>query len=228
VGVGPRRLEILVKPGWIALAVAACAVVAVWPALSGGVLTNMDDDVYMMMAEKTGGLSVPGFRWAFGETRPYYHPLPRLSYLATYQFCGTRPAGHHAVNVALHALNSALVVALAWSLSRSAPVSAIAGLLFAIHPLQAESVAWMSGRTQLICGALMIGCALAYVRKPGTLGWPGETHCRHDAARVARARLVSVAPARDGRLATAGARESVDVCDRRGVDAGDVFLCCAG
>jgi protein O-mannosyl-transferase len=173
VGVGARRLEILVKPVVIAFAVAACAVVAVWPALLGGVLTNMDDDVYLAMAEKTGGLTWPGFRWAFTETRPYYHPLPRLSYLATYRFCGTRPAGHHAVNVALHALNSALVVALAWSLSRSAPAAAISGLLFAVHPLQAESVAWMSGRTQLICGALMIGCALAYVRKPGTIGWPG-------------------------------------------------------
>jgi tetratricopeptide (TPR) repeat protein len=166
-------LEILVKPVAIALAVAACAVAAMWPALSGGVLTNMDDDVYLAAAEKTGGLTMAGVRWAFTEMRPYYHPLPRLTYLVTYNFCGTRPLGHHAVNVVLHALNSALVVALAWSLLRSAPAAAITGLLFAVHPLQAESVAWMSGRTQLIGGAFMIGCALAYVRRPGAFGWAG-------------------------------------------------------
>jgi tetratricopeptide (TPR) repeat protein len=166
-------LEILVKPVWIALAVAACAVTAMWPALSGGVLTNMDDDVYLATAEQTGGLTPAGLRWALTETRPYYHPLPRLTYLATYNLCGTRPIAHHAVNVALHALNSMLVVALAWTLFRNATLAGIAGLLFAVHPLQAESVAWMSGRTQLICGALMIGCALAYARKPGTMGWPG-------------------------------------------------------
>jgi hypothetical protein len=40
----------------------------------------------------------------------------------------------------------------------------VAGLLFAVHPLQAECVAWFAGRTQLICGALMLGSALAHAR----------------------------------------------------------------
>jgi hypothetical protein len=152
----------------VALCVAASAAWSLAPALRGGILTNMDDDVYLAAAEQCGGLTGKGLQWAFTEAQPYYHPLPRLTYLATYNFCGTNPFGHHAVNVALHAVNSILVVALAWSLCRNAAGAGIAGMLFAVHPLQAESVAWMSGRTQLICGALMIGCALAYVRTAGT------------------------------------------------------------
>ena len=152
----------------VALCVAASAVWSLAPALQGGILTNMDDDVYMATAEQCAGLTTKGFRWAFTETRPYYHPMPRLSYLATYNFCGTNPFGHHAVNLVLHAVNSILVVALAWTLCRNAVGAGIAGVLFAVHPLQAESVAWISGRTQLICGGLMIGCALAYVRTAGT------------------------------------------------------------
>jgi protein O-mannosyl-transferase len=152
----------------VTLCVAASAVWSLAPALHGGILSNMDDDVYMATAEQCGGLTAKGLHWAFTETQPYYHPLPRLTHLAAYNFCGTNPFGHHAVNVALHALNSILVVALAWTICRNAAGAGITGMLFAVHPLQAESVAWMSGRTQLICGALMIGCALAYVQTAGT------------------------------------------------------------
>ena len=152
----------------VALCVAACAAWSVAPALDGGILTNMDDDVYMATAEQCGGLTSKGFHWAFTETHPYYHPLPRLSYLLTYNVCGTSPLGHHAVNVVLHVVNSVLVVTLAWTLCRNAAGASVAGVLFAVHPLQAESVAWISGRTQLISGALMLGCALAYVRTAGT------------------------------------------------------------
>ncbi len=158
----------------LSLLVAGGAFWALAPALDGGVLTNMDDDVYLAMGKKYGGLSPGGVWWALTETRPYYHPLPRLTHLLAYNLFGANPLGHHAVNLVLHAVNAMLVVALGWTLfaawpaTQRAAAAGLAGLIFAVHPLQAESVAWMAGRTQLIGGGLMLGCALAYVRTAGT------------------------------------------------------------
>ena len=50
-----------------------------WPCVHGGFLTDMDDDMYMAAAEKYGGLTLAGVRWAFTETWEYYQPLTRLS-----------------------------------------------------------------------------------------------------------------------------------------------------
>ena len=84
----------------------------------GGFLTNMDDDVYLAACKQYGGLTMAGVRWAFTEFRPYYQPLPRLTYLLAYSMWGARPAPHHAVNLALHGCNAALVTVLAWTLLR--------------------------------------------------------------------------------------------------------------
>jgi hypothetical protein len=160
----------------VSLLAAAAAVWAFAPVLAGGVLTRMDDDVYMAMAQKFGGLTPAGVGWALTETEPYYHPLPRLTHLLAYSLFGFWMAGHHAVNLVLHAGNAALVAALAWVLFAAWPVgqraaaAGVAGVVFAVHPLQAESVAWLAGRTQLVCGTLMLGCALAYVRVAGGRG----------------------------------------------------------
>ena len=98
--------------------------------------------------------------------------MPRLSHLLDYQIWGTNAVGHHATSVFLHALNAALVFGFLWTLlgatslttGERLTVALWVAVVFAIHPLQAESVAWMSGRTQLLCTTFGIGCLWAYVR----------------------------------------------------------------
>lgn len=178
----PRSLIVVA-----ALAVAVAAIWVHWPCVYGGFLTDMDDDVYMAAAEAYGGLTLAGVRWAFMETWEYYQPLPRLTHLLAYSIWGLRPWGHHAVNLGLHACNAGLVTVLAWrlltlgasglkSFSHSnnandrkdllvrAAAATFVGVMFAVHPLQTESVAWISGRTQLLCAVLMLGCVLAYLQ----------------------------------------------------------------
>jgi tetratricopeptide (TPR) repeat protein len=99
--------------------------------------------------------------------------LVRLSHVLDYQIWGTNAAGHHATSVVVHALNAALVFGFLWTLLGAASLTtgerlAMAlgvAVVFAIHPLQAESVAWMAGRTQLLCTTFGIGCLWAYVAR---------------------------------------------------------------
>ena len=181
----------------VALAVAAVAMWAHAPCLQGGFLSGMDDDVYLAAAKHYGGLTAAGAGWAVTETHPYYQPLPRLTHLLAYSLWGERPAGQHAVNLVLHAVNAALSTLLAWTLLgfcrpsvrapaartvagiaekavwRNTILAGFVGLVFAVHPLQAESVAWLAGCTQLISALLTLGCVLAYVHAAATghTGW---------------------------------------------------------
>ncbi len=154
----------------VALAIFAVTVWLHWPSLNGEFL-DVDDKEYLEHAVRCNGLTWNAVKWAFTSTEHYYHPLPRLSHVLDYQIWGKNPAGHHATSVFLHALNAALVFGFLWTLL--AAISLTTGerltvalgvaMVFAIHPFQVESVAWMSGRTQLLCATFGIGSLWAYV-----------------------------------------------------------------
>ncbi|MGO9609864.1 MAG: hypothetical protein ACLPT4_09535, partial [Verrucomicrobiia bacterium] len=155
----------------IALVIFAVTVWLFWPSVHNGFLTRMDDDEYLRQSVRLNGLTWNAVRWAFTTTQPYYHPLPRLSHVLDYQILGKNAAGHHATSIVVHALNAALVFGFLWTLLGAASLTpgerltmaASVAMVFAIHPFQAESVAWMSGRTQLLCTTFGIGCLWAYV-----------------------------------------------------------------
>lgn len=122
----------------LAAAVAACLYL---PSLAYGLVF---DDLALIGGD---GHPVP-----LGGALPY-RPLRYASYLVDSALGGT-PAVYHAHNVVLHALASALVVALARRLGASRPAALAGGLLLACHPLAVEAVAYVSGRRDLLCVAL--------------------------------------------------------------------------
>jgi Tfp pilus assembly protein PilF len=154
----------------VALAIFAGTIWLYWPSVQGGFLSRMDDDEYLRQSVRLNGLTWNAVTWAFTTAHPYYHPLPRLSHVLDYQMWGKNAAGHHATSVVVHALNAALVFGFLWSLLGATDVTsgerfAVAlgvSAAFAMHPLQVESVAWMSGRTQLLCTTFGIGSLWAY------------------------------------------------------------------
>ncbi|HUI06666.1 MAG TPA: tetratricopeptide repeat protein [Verrucomicrobiae bacterium] len=156
----------------LALAIFAGTLWLHWPAVGGGFLARMDDDEFLLQAVRLKGLTWHAVQWAFTSTKAFYQPLTRLSHVACYQIWGTNPAGHHAANVVLHAVNTVLVLGFLWtllgtvaSLTTNERLAMALGVtvVFAIHPLQVESVAWMTSRSQLLCSAFGIGCLWAYV-----------------------------------------------------------------
>jgi protein O-mannosyl-transferase len=94
-----------------------------WPSVAGGFLARMDDDEYLRQSMRLRGLSWSAVHWAFTNTEPYYHPLPRLSHVLDYQIWGTNAQGHHATSVLLHAVNAALVFGFVWTLLGSVATS---------------------------------------------------------------------------------------------------------
>jgi protein O-mannosyl-transferase len=155
----------------VALAIFAGTLWLHRPDTHGEFLTGMDDDENLQAAIRCNGLTWQAVTWAFTTTEPYYQPLPRLSHVLDYQLWGANAAGHHAASVLVHALNAALLFGFLWTLLAAVSLTTVERLMmatgvavaFAIHPLQVESVAWMSGRTQLLCTTFGIGCLWTYV-----------------------------------------------------------------
>ena len=153
----------------VALVIFTVTVWVYWPSVHGEFL-RVDDVEYLRQSVRWNGLTWNAAKWAFTSTDMYYHPLPRLFYVLSYQIWGTNAAGHHATSVLLHALNAALVFGCLWTLLGAVSLSTgerltvalWVALVFVVHPLQAESVAWMSVRSQLLCTTFGIGSIWAY------------------------------------------------------------------
>jgi protein O-mannosyl-transferase len=133
---------------------------------------NYDDDQYVFRnAHLKLGLSPAALGWAF--TTFFYanwHPLTWLSYLADYQLWGLDPTGYHLTNLLFHCGTVLLVY---WVLARMTGAvwrSAFVALLFAVHPLHVESVAWVSERKDVLCagfGLLALGAYRRYAHSEG-------------------------------------------------------------
>ena len=118
-----------------------------------------------------GGFTWENLRWAF--THPLvgiWMPLSVLSYLCDAALYGSWAGGYHLSNVFVHGLASVLLY-LALRMMTGQPGRALlVALLFAVHPLRAESVAWVAERKDVLCGCFwfLSLCAYAhYARQPG-------------------------------------------------------------
>ena len=152
-------------PLLLAAILASVALAVFWPA-TGYDFLNFDDDRYVLDNPHVNrGITREGVRWAFTAVyEDWWLPLLWLSYMADTEIWGTGAFGYHLTNVALHALNAALLF---WALFRftgSRWRSACAAALFALHPLRAESVAWIAERKDVLSGFFCLLGLLAYRR----------------------------------------------------------------
>ncbi len=111
------------------------------------------------------GLSSEGLRWALtaGEAGNW-HPLTWASHMIDSEIHGLKPAGHHLGNLALHVFNVWVLFGLLVVATRRVWPCALAAALFAVHPLQAESVAWVAERKNLLSLFFGLLCLWGYVR----------------------------------------------------------------
>src|SRR5262249_19763749 len=130
------------------------------PALHGDFI--WDDDAYV--TENTTLRSVDGLRriWLEPRSLPQYYPLVHTTFWVEYHLWGLAPFGYHLVNVLLHAFNALLL----WLVARALgiPGAGVAAALFALHPVEVESVAWITERKNVLSGAFYLSALLAYLR----------------------------------------------------------------
>lgn len=151
---------------WIAVTIVAA--VAVYAGSLGGGFV-LDDTGLIVESTMVHSLSnlprafTTHFLTGWADTESlYYRPLTTISYQLNYALSGPQPFGFRLTNLALHTLASLLVLVLALRLTKSAFAAGLAGLAFAIMPCHAESVAWISGRTDLLAAVFALGSILAF------------------------------------------------------------------
>ena len=136
--------------------------------------TNFDDDNYVTnnpVVKK--GLSLEGLEYAFSITKDkkaYWHPLTWLAHMLDCQLFDLNAGMHHMSSVLLHILNSLLIFIVFNYMSGAFFPSAIIALLFALHPLSVDSVAWIAERKNVLSTLFWLLTMLAYIhysQKPG-------------------------------------------------------------
>jgi protein O-mannosyl-transferase len=139
---------------------------AVYAPVAGFDFVNFDDpEMVAANAHVQQGITLAGTKWAFTSTEAAnWFPVTRLSYLLDDQLFGLNSGASHVVNLLFHALAAiALFVFLDRATNARWP-SAVVALLFALHPLHVESVAWISERKDVLCSLFWFLALFAYIR----------------------------------------------------------------
>jgi protein O-mannosyl-transferase len=132
---------------------------------------NYDDQGYVVEnSQVQQGLTLATLRWALTSTdATNWHPLTWLSHAADCQIFGLNPEGHHLTSVLLHVCNVVLLFLLLAQVTGSVSKSVAVAALFAVHPINVESVAWIAERKNVLCMffvLLTLGAYGWYARKP--------------------------------------------------------------
>jgi tetratricopeptide (TPR) repeat protein len=137
-----------------------------------------DDDDYVtqnpLLRDAAGLWSI----WFAPTELPQYYPVVHTTFWLEFQLWGLHPAGYHVVNVLLHAANALLLQRVLARLGL--PGAWLAALVFALHPVHVESVAWITERKNVLSGLFYLLAARAFLRwqergsAPGTAAvpWP--------------------------------------------------------
>lgn len=151
-------------PQW-ALALLLLITLAVYARTLTHDFINLDDPDYVTENGLVRqGLTAAGIKWAFTTGHASnWHPITWLSHMADVELFGMHPWGHHLTNVLLHAVNTVLVFAVFFRMTRAGWRSALLAAAFALHPLHVESVAWIAERKDLLSGCFGLLTLLAYV-----------------------------------------------------------------
>ncbi len=141
-----------------------------------------DDNVYIFANSHISPLNMGFFKWAFFEFyASNWHPLTWISHALDYAVWGLNPLGHHLTSVIIHGVNSFIVVLLIIKLlevlneraQQNEPMpflherailitGGVTGLLFGLHPLHVESVAWVAERKDLLCALFFLLSIMQY------------------------------------------------------------------
>jgi protein O-mannosyl-transferase len=161
---------------WLVAGVCCFLVAIVW-AVFGQTLhhdfVNFDDNLYIYQNSVVQkGLTWEGFRWALTSASiGHWHPLTWLSHMLDCEWYGLHPGGHHLTNLLLHGAASLMLFLVLRRMTGFLWRSAFVAAVFAIHPLRAESVAWVAERKDVLSALffmLTLAAYVGYVRHPNS------------------------------------------------------------
>ena len=147
-----------------------------FPTLYSG-FVDWDDVRLLLENTRYRAVDWPNIRWMFGTFyMGHYQPMAWLTFALDYFLWGTDPFGYHLTSLIIHSINAVLFYFVALRLlsltmgsapSTGAAIRVAAGLtalLFAIHPLRVESVAWITARRDVLSGLFFLSTLLCYLK----------------------------------------------------------------
>jgi len=139
---------------------------AAFASLAHGSFITLDDQVYVLDDPHVQrDLSWSAICWAFQSIYAgFWIPVTWMSYMLDWQFFGLNPAAYHLTNVVFHVANTVLLFLLLQKMTARLGPSAFAALLFGIHPMHVESVAWITERKDVLSAFFLLLTLLAYTR----------------------------------------------------------------
>jgi hypothetical protein len=154
---------LLQRPVVLSLLLVIATIALYYPVHNHPFINYDDRDYVYENGQVKSGISPHTIRWAFTTSAAgNWHPLTWLSHELDYQLFGLDPAGHHDVSVLIHAINAVLLF---WVLLRAtgfAGRSFMVAALFALHPINVESVAWVAERKNVLSMMLFLLALGAY------------------------------------------------------------------
>ena len=160
------------KPLFLILIILAITCIAFIPSLKNDFITSWDDDLFVTDNVMIRQLDLPSVKSIF--TTPVagaYVPLPVLTFALEYHFFGLNPVPYHISNLILHLICTLLIFQLLRLLWLNSIYAAFGALLFGIHPMHVESVAWVTERKDLLYGLFYLASMivyLKYIHSPGS------------------------------------------------------------
>lgn len=140
-------------------------IVLYYPSLQNDFLASWDDDAYIINNPDVHGLTTENCKKIFSSYYVgNYQPLSMLSYAIEVSVAGLNPMVFHATNMLLHMGNSLLTYWFVWMLLYNVPAAFFAALVFAIHPMHVESVAWIAERKDLLYALFYLLSLIHYIK----------------------------------------------------------------
>ncbi len=161
----PHSLQRRLKIAAICIVLVALVFIVFGQTIHFGFI-NFDDDQYVYENQNIlKGPSLSGIGWAFTHVlNGHWHPLTAIVLMLQARFFGTWAGGYHIVNTSLHAACAVLLFLMLLEMTGALWRSAFVAALFAIHPLRAESVAWVSECKDVLSGVFFMLTLWAYAR----------------------------------------------------------------
>ncbi len=126
---------------------------------------NFDDNMYVSSNYHVkNGFSLENIKWAFTFTGlSYWHPLTWLSHMLDCQLFGVKPGPQLLVNLTIHIFNALLLFFIILRMTGAQVKAAFVALLFALHPMNVESVAWLAERKTVLSTLFLFGAIYTYL-----------------------------------------------------------------
>jgi len=128
---------------------------------------SLDDPAYVTNNPYIKEFSLSGIAAIFSSFYNFnYHPLTTILYAIEFKLFGLNAAGYHFISLLLHLLNVVLVFSLLLKITGRKEIAIVCSLLFGVHPMHVESVAWVSEQKDLLYTLfylLSIGCYVNYI-----------------------------------------------------------------